>query len=390
MKIRILLTGAASLVGAEVLRELLARASVETLLLLMPADEGTRRRDFERLENYLGQLPASVTPVAGDLRLPRFGLSQPAWEELAASFDIGLHCAQREVKDRNLNGARQANLRPIESWTEMLDHNPKLRLHHLSTAFIGGTRRGLFTEFDLDCGQGFHNAWERSLFEAEVHLRASGASDRITVYRPSHILGRSDTGEVFHLGGAYPLLATLSAAAVLPGDARARIDLVGADYVAASMVALVCEGATGTFHLACGWEASLPVRQATALAAKGRGRRGGGARLLPRGIAWPLRLAGAAIPGRLTSRSLAFTTARDMLHQGPVFDTYLADLALEPLGIARTAPEGWLEAAVQHADSFGWKAASTTSHTLQSAEASSPLSAAEVAFTGKNSTFVEK
>ncbi|HEV7844489.1 MAG TPA: SDR family oxidoreductase, partial [Pyrinomonadaceae bacterium] len=242
MKTRTLLTGAATLLGAEILKELLLRSSVEAILLFMPADEPKRRRDLERLEKYLGPLPPSVRIVAGDLRLPRFGLSMTAWEELAASFDLGFHCAQREVNDQNLELSRQANLRPVETWIQLLRLNPELRLHHLSTAFTGGDRRGLFTEFDLDCGQGFHNAWERSLFEAETRLRESKASERITVYRPSHMLGRADTGRAFEFGGAYPLLAALAASLVLPGDARARIDFVPADYVAASMVSLACSG----------------------------------------------------------------------------------------------------------------------------------------------------
>ena len=355
MKIRVLLTGAATLTGAEIVKELLLRPDVEAILLLMPSLESTRRRDLGRLESYLGtELPPSVSLVAGDLRLPRFGLSLCAWEELAASFDIGFHCAQREVLDQKLELARQANVQPIETWVQLLDNNPKLRLHHLSTAFIGGSRSGLLTEFDLDCGQGFHNAWERSMFEAEVRLRDSRASDRITIYRPSHILGRSDTGDAFQHSGAYPLLATLAGASVLPGDARARIDFVSVDYVAASMVALAFSGASGTFHLACGWNDSLPVRQAASLAAKGRGR-ARGTRLLPRAVAGPLRIIGAATLGGLASRSLAFTTARDLLHQGPVFDTYLADMALAPLGIARPAPESWLETTVRHAEARHWE-----------------------------------
>ena len=335
MRRRILLTGAASLVGAEVLRDLLRRRDVESICLLMPADGA---RAMARLRGYVGHSADSVTTIVCNLHSPHFGLSSTAWDSLAVSFDLGIHCAQREVADQNVERAREANVLPVENWIALLDRNPALRLHHLSTAFIGGTRRGLLTEFDLDCGQQFHNAWERSKFEAEGALRASGASDRVTVYRPSHTLGCS-TGESFDLGGSFPLLATLSSSSVLPGDAHARIDLVPADYVASSMVELACANATGTFHLACGWEDSLPVRTAANLAAKARGR-SRGARMLPRAIAWPLRLAHS---------SLAFTAARDLLHQGPVFDTFLSDQALQPLGVFRPAPQSWLASSVRRA-----------------------------------------
>jgi thioester reductase-like protein len=327
------MTGAASLIGAEVLRELLRRRDVESICLLMPADGA---KTMARLIGYLGPMPESITMVSCDLRMPRFSLSSKLWDELGTSFDLGIHCAQREVADQNAERAREENVQPVESWIDLLDRNPALRLHHLSTAFIGGSRRGLLTEFDLDCGQQFHNAWERSKFAAEVALRQSAASERVTIYRPSHTLGCSN-GQSFDLGGAFPLLATLTTASLLPGDGRARIDFVPVDYVAAAMVALACAGATGTFQLACGWEHSLPVRAAAALAAKARGR-SRGPRMWPRAVAWPLRLG---------SNSLAFTTARDLLHQGPVFDTFLSDRAIEPLGITRPAPESWLASSVR-------------------------------------------
>lgn len=351
---KLLLSGAATLTGAEVLRELLHHRHVDEILLLLPVDKDVRIRLLQRLEAYLGPLPPSVLVVTGNPRVARFGLSANAWERLASSIDAAIHCAQRETKDQGLAEARQANVVPLQHWIELLEQNPVLRLHHLSTAFTAGTRRGLYTEFDLECGQGFHNAWERSKYEAEVLLRESRVSDRVTIYRPSHTLGRSITGDAFHLGGAYPLLATLAASSVLPGDAKARIDFVPGDYVGAAIATLACVSANGTFHLACGWHHSPTVKRAAALAAKGRGRTKG-ATLVPRGVATPLRLAGAANPGALATRDLAFTTARDLLHQGPVFDTWLADRALAPLGITRPSPDHWLERVTRAAELRAWE-----------------------------------
>ena len=351
----VLLTGATSLVGAEVLRTLLARSETPSVRLLMPGDENQRQRALTRLETYLGPLPSGVRSLAGDLLRPRFGLSPAAWEALAGSIHTVFHCAHRETRDRNLVAARQANVRPIESWRELLTLNPELRLHHLSTAFVGGRRRGLFTEFDLDCGQGFCDAWERSKHEAETKLRESAGSQRVAIYRPSHTLGRSTDGAAIELGGAYGLVASLATAKVLPGDGRAAIDFVPADYVATAMVALAEGRSSGAFHLVGGWRSPLPVREAARLAARGRARTQG-PRLLPRAVAWPLRLVGAAAPGGGVSRWRAFSTARDLLHQGPVFDDFRARNALEPLGVECPAPPEWLEQAVQMAAARDWVA----------------------------------
>ncbi len=352
MKTRILLTGATTLLGAEVLNELLRRADIETVVLI------SNNQEIGRLQAYLGRLPPHIISMRGDSCSQRFGLSKVEWDKVVTTVSLGFHCAQREINDQSLELARQENVRPMETWIEMLDRNPDLRLHHLSTAFVGGTRRGLFTEFDLNCGQGFNDAWERSKFEAEVRLRQSHVSERVTIYRPSHVLGREKTGQAFELGGAYPLLATIAGASILPGDRGARLDLVPADYVAAIMVALACSGAVGTFNLACGWEKSISVRRAVELVALARGGRRAG-HLLPPSIAYPLRIAGIKALGRLASRSHAFAMARDRLHQGAVLDTYLADLALEPFKIAFPKPEQWLEKSVAYADTCCWESSIT-------------------------------
>jgi nucleoside-diphosphate-sugar epimerase len=349
MKPRILICGAATLVGAEMLRQLCQRSDIEKLLVAVP-DQEPGKHDLQSLEGYLGQLPSWITPVTFD---PTRGLGEQSLKEFASSFDFAFHCQQRSVRDDRMDSARAANVRPAANWIEILKANPELHLHYLSTAFVAGTRQGLFTEFDFNCGQGFNDAWERTMFEAEVLLRASEVSERVTAYRPSHILGHADSGEAFRFEGAYPLIATLASSSVLPGDPPARIDLVPVDFVSSAMIALADDNATGTFHLACGWRRSISIREAVDLAAKGKGR-ASGARLLPRGVAWPARIAGTRSQKSFAAQGGAFKNARHLLHQGPVFDTYLADLVLSKHGIDCPSPADWLENAVRVAESRAW------------------------------------
>jgi len=353
----ILITGATTLVGAEIVRELLLCPDVGSLFITVPAEESVRRRDLNRLEAYLGQMPDSIVPIAADSQQPRFGLGRTEWENFASSIDDGFHCEQREIPDQDLALALAFNVRPLESWIELLKTNPNLRLHQLSTAFVAGTRHGLLTEFDLDCGQSFHNAWERSKFEAEVLVRQSPVNDRINIYRPSHMLGRAATGEAIEFGAGYPLISLMAESRILPGDPRARIDLVPADYVAQAMVSLAKAKTAGTFHLAAGWAGSLTVRQVADIAAKASGR-SRGPRIIPRGLAWPFRWVGSSPSAGLT-RSLSLRMASDLLHQGAVFDTYLAEMNLRPVGIVPPQPESWLE----HTLSRSWDQKSQSSGT---------------------------
>jgi len=313
---KVFLSGAGTMLGAELLRALMARPEIEQIGIFVPLTrpEGPL---LQRLESYCGALPS--------------------------------HVATTKLVTASAGTIVNGQLGNERMFLNLLEQEPSLRLHHVSTAWTAGTRRGLYTEFDLDCGQGFHDARERRHYDAETLLRQSFASRRIAIYRPSHLLGRSDGGEAFSLDGGYPLLASLAAASILPADAKARLDFVSVDYVANAIAALVVANATGTFHLAAGWHESLTVREAADLAARALGRRRG-AMLIPRGIAAPLRLAGAANPRKLVSRAEAYAIARDHLHQGAVFDTFVADRELEKLGIERPLLRNWLPAVVRAAD----------------------------------------
>lgn len=369
---KVLLSGAASLVGAEVLAALLAAPEVESIRLLVPAG-AVGEEALRRLAAYLGGLPERVSALPAALIEPRFGLSVAAFAELAAAIDLGLHCAERTRPDQDLERARRANVWPLASWCELLGQNPELTLHHLSTAFVGGTRRGLLTEFDLDCGQGFHHAYERSKFEAERALAESAVAERVTVYRPSHVLGRAADGRAFELGGAYPLLGSLATGRLLAGDGRARLDLVPADFVGTALARLALAGARGTFHLVNGWEDSLPIREAAELAARAVDRRRG-PRLLPRAASGLLALSGAASPGGLAPRRLALHNAEAALCHGLVCDRYRAEAALLPLGLPCPPPRSWLPRVVAAAAEGHWRAPAESE--LERAEAAPPATAA--------------
>jgi thioester reductase-like protein len=134
MKSKILITGATTLIGAEIVRELLVRPDVGSLLITMPVEQALQCRHLNRLEAYLGRMPNSIVPIVADTKQSRFGLSQSEWQKLASSIDTGFHCEQRETPDQNLALARASNVRPLENWIELLETNPNLHLHHLSTS----------------------------------------------------------------------------------------------------------------------------------------------------------------------------------------------------------------------------------------------------------------
>jgi nucleoside-diphosphate-sugar epimerase len=70
------------------------------------------------------------------------------------------------------------------------------RLFYISTAYVAGKHQGVFTEADLDLGQGFNNPYEESKFLAERYCRrfCQVHNFELTILRPSIFLGRSTDG----------------------------------------------------------------------------------------------------------------------------------------------------------------------------------------------------
>ena len=143
--------------------------------------------------------------------------------------------------------------------------------HHVSTAFVCGDRAGPVREDELECGQGFHNDYERSKFEAERRVRVARGL-HATVYRPSVIVGDSRTGYTASYHGLYPFLELGDRVAEPAGAAGPRRllalrlpftgdeprDLVTVDWVARAVVRLLHmpRWHGRTFHLT----ATRPVR----------------------------------------------------------------------------------------------------------------------------------
>lgn len=348
----ILLTGATEMVGAHLLALLGKRSEIERIYLLVTRgqDEKTTRT-LRRLLNFASPLRAEVRYLYGDMWLPRFGLKEAEWQELARTIDTLFHCGEnRSGRLRFLSGS-SCRADPLDTCIELLGLNQRLRLGHLSTAFVSGRRRGLFTEFDLECGQRFNSAWEHNNYQTELKLRRSPVSDRVTVFRPSFILGDSRNGTAFALSGFYPVLRRLrrSATQAICGDPLARIDIVPVDYVAAAMIALSSDpGQSGrTFHLVAGWHKSLPLKALIAMIASHGPGKSKELHIVPPVLARALRPIGILARRSHESRI-------DCLNQPAVFDDFLARAVLEPAGISCPPVESYLDKAIDFAEQCRW------------------------------------
>jgi nucleoside-diphosphate-sugar epimerase len=327
----VMITGSTGAIGARVLSSVAAQPGVRRIYVL-------RDRAAASPEPALAQEPgAELRPLDGDPRQPRLGLDPAAFTDLCASVDTIFHCAERTVIDRDLDAARASNVQPVATLIEMLQHNPAARLAHVSTTMVAGTKRGLFTEFDLACGQGFHNAYEQSKFEAERLLRESAVADRVIVFRRSLTadeLAGSSSGRPSSPLAAFLDTLRRGKLVLFAGDPRMHLDAVPLSYVAGSMVALAArpESLGKTLHLVAGWPRSRALGELVASIRERLGR--SRVRFLPPALSFLARALGlaglglvAAFPGRRAALAPYF-------RHRCTFDDFQARALLAPIGLS--------------------------------------------------------
>ncbi len=262
----VLLTGATGLLGRYLVRDLTA-LGLPVAVLARPTG---RESAADRVAAALAPLGAAVPKVLdGDITAPGLGLSAAnrAWVE--SHCDRVVHSAASLVfygsdKARDpwlsnyfgtQNVARLARVCGVSAF------------HHVSTAYVCGTRPGPIRERDRNRGQSFRNDYEESKCATEDWLHAEGGFASLTVYRPAVIVGDSHTGYTSTYHGPYRFIqfaALLAQQIDLDADGKRPVpirlamggdellNLVPVDWVSAAIAHGVADPTKWgtTYHLA--------------------------------------------------------------------------------------------------------------------------------------------
>jgi thioester reductase-like protein len=261
----VLLTGATGFVGREILDRLVERRRVYALVRAENDDAAA-----ERLPRH-----ARLTAVAGDIEQPGCALDSATTDRLASEVTTVLHCAASVSFDLPLEDSRRINVDGTRHVVDLARRCRGLeRLSYVSTAYVAGEPRRLFRESQLDVGQRFRNAYERSKFEAERMVRERAAGLPLQILRPSIVVGDSRTGRTSSFNVLYGPLKAFARGAVpaIPARRSSPVDIVPVDYVADQAIALAEHGEDGTFHLVAGRNATT-VGRLLELAAEHLGRK---------------------------------------------------------------------------------------------------------------------
>jgi thioester reductase-like protein len=360
------LTGSSGFLGMELLARYLERTdrTVYALIRARDHDEAAERlRDAARTvvgdpQRYEHRLVA----VRGDVTMDGLGVDPELRHRLAEEVTDVVHSAASVSFSLPLDKARAINLegtrRVLELAELCADRGRGLsRFSHVSTAYVAGTHSGPFYEEDLDRGQDFNNSYELSKWEAEKLVRSRAARLPTSVFRPSIVVGESDSGWTPAFNVVYGPLRAYSRGSLtaVPGRRTAPADVVPVDYVADAIVELAGrpDATDRTFALAAGPEAST-VGELIDMSADAFDRRRALAlrpSLYRRLVhPWLLRR-GSQSRRRSLKRAEVFFPYFDVQAR---FDTATATETLAPAGIRVPRLEGYFQSLVRFAKAADW------------------------------------
>jgi thioester reductase-like protein len=354
----ILLTGATGFVGMELVARWLERSDRDIITLVRANDDaGARARIDDLLDDLFGERAEQhrdrVHAVAGDIAAPGLGLSDAVRDEIAERTSTIVHSAASVSFTLPLDEARAINLdgtRRMVELAQLADRRGGLDCFaHVSTAYVAGDHDGRFAEGDLDLGQGFHNSYEQSKFEAEQVVAASGLPTR--VMRPSIIVGERDSGWTAAFNVLYWPLRALSRGvfAAIPAYPGSPVDVVSIDYVADAVYELCGQaGVDGeTYHLTAGPQAST-MSEICGIASRYFHRPA--PRVVPPAEFAKLPQSRVAAESALTAGSAYFP----YFSFGSVFDGEATRARLEPAGIRCSPLADYLERLLDFATRSRW------------------------------------
>lgn len=229
---------------AERLVERLAQRDTQFFLLVQPQFIEKATLAVERIAGKTQTPLENFALIEGDITDRNLGISDDDLgtirEEttdvfhLAAAYDLAIDKAT----------AMRINLEGTKNVNELCRSLPNLRRYnYVSTCYVAGRRKGRILETDLEHDAGFRNFYEETKYLAELEVEKLKQDLPVTIFRPSVVVGDSETGETVKYDGIYYLIQYLRKSPGLlrfvnVGNKDVRLNLVPVDFVVEGIAAL--------------------------------------------------------------------------------------------------------------------------------------------------------
>lgn len=255
-----LITGFPGFIARRLVRKLLsADDGLQVTTLVEPSQQEQAAKAMQNLADSSSdpKFASRLHVIVGDVTATDLGLSGAEFKLVAKQTTEIHHLAAAHALAAERRHAERVNVHGTRNMLAFARAAPELeRFVHFSSAYVSGNRTGVIMEDELQAGQHFRNAYERTKHQAEILVHEAKKTLPVTIIRPAGVVGDSRTGEidrfdsVYHLG---MLMITAPASMPIPlsGDGNAPLNLVPVDYLIDAVYAICAQDSTigQTFHI---------------------------------------------------------------------------------------------------------------------------------------------
>src|SRR5687767_9951109 len=239
----IFLTGFPGFIAARLV-EHLAKADTQFFLLVQPQFVERAMRAAEEISQKTGAALENFAIIEGDITEENLGISEEDLEIVRAEITGVFHLAAVYDLKVSKELAYSINVEGTKNVNEFVKNLPNLcRYNYISTCYVAGKRKGVILETELEHDSGFRNFYEETKYLAEMEVEKLKTEVPLTIFRPSVVVGDSETGETAKYDGIYYLIHYLRKSPNLlrvlnVGNKDVRLNLVPVDYVVEALSAL--------------------------------------------------------------------------------------------------------------------------------------------------------
>ncbi|RLT94211.1 SDR family oxidoreductase [Ketobacter sp.] len=226
-------TGATGFIGRYLVENLLQREGTIYILCREASQE-----KVATLRKKVGDLDGRVVPVTGDLTQPKLGLSDADLDKLRGQITHFFHLAA--IYDLEAGESEQI-MANVEGTRNAMGAAEALKagcFHHMSSIAAAGMYPGIFREDMFEEAEKLDDPYLRTKHESEGLVRKQ-CKVPFRIYRPSMVVGHSQTGEIDKIDGPYYFFTLIKKLRqLLPpwmpmvGIEGGRFNMVPVDYVA--------------------------------------------------------------------------------------------------------------------------------------------------------------
>jgi short-subunit dehydrogenase/thioester reductase-like protein len=203
----------------------------------------TQRNTLDDRERLIDarETPDAVTILAGDVREPLLGLGAEQIDPLRGAVEHFFHLAARCEATAAPEEIEAVTVRGTRNAVALANTLGVAHFHHLSSVAVAGRHTGVFGEHDFELGQALPSPYHQAIVDAERIVREECVVPW-RIYRPSIVVGDSQTGAIDKVDGPYHFFAALRKLAhLLPewvplaGPELGHTNIVPVDFVAAAL-----------------------------------------------------------------------------------------------------------------------------------------------------------